>query len=117
MPKAHRAVSGYLIYAVVLREHPALVKIGRTRSWGLRRPQYVNWNLSDGHGIQTFVVYGITEEYVDLALVEAVCLAGMERRPHRGKEWFIGTLRDAQDAIERGIASLSLSFVKLVEGR
>ena len=105
--------SNYVIYAVVLREHPTIVKLGRTTNWRNRSREYHDWNFATGDGVLASAVYCITEEYVDLAAVEAACLGAMGQLPHRGKEWFKATLQQAKDAIESVLCNAQLSFDEL----
>lgn len=102
--------SRYVIYAVVLKEHPSIVKLGRSMRWHQRRREYDNWNFADGDGVQEFHAYCITEEYVDLNAVESACLGAMGINPYRGNEWFKSTLEHAKEAIESVLSSAQLSY-------
>jgi hypothetical protein len=104
----------YVIYAVTLREHPEIVKVGRTTQWKSRRREYDTWNFSAGDGVLDCVVYCITEEYADLAAIEAACLDGMAMicPLHRGAEWFKGSLDDARRVIEDVLCAGQLSYME-----
>jgi hypothetical protein len=104
--------SRYVIYAVVLREHPHIVKLGRSMKWSQRRTAYDNWNLADGDGVLEWVAYCITEEYVDLNAVEGACIAAMGVRPYRGNEWFKSDLEHARAAIEGVLQTAQLSYTE-----
>lgn len=104
----------YVIYAVVLREHQDIVKVGRTTQWKSRRNEYDSWNFASGDGISDCLVFCITEEYADLAKIEAACIDGMALicPLHRGKEWFRGTLHDARRVIEDVLCAGQLSYTE-----
>ena len=110
-PRLIRKVSRYSIYAVVLREHPTVVKLGRTTSWQQRRRAYDTWNFADGDGVLAYRVYSITEEYVDLAGLEALCVAMMDKPRVRGNEWFRADLAYATAKIEEALESSGLSYI------
>jgi hypothetical protein len=105
-----RGRSNYLIYAVVLKDHPNIVKLGRTSNWNSRRNEYLNWNLCDGDGILDFAVYCLTEEWVNLPQLESACLSAMPTRPYRGREWFRASLEDAKLAIEDTLNTAQISY-------
>ncbi|NML61816.1 GIY-YIG nuclease family protein [Massilia sp. RP-1-19] len=102
----------YVIYAVVLREHQDIVKIGRTTQWKSRRNEYDSWNFANGDGVLDCIVFCITEEYADLSAVESACIDGLAMicPLHRGKEWFRGTLQDARRVIEDVLSAGQLSY-------
>lgn len=102
--------NNYIIYAVILKDHPEIVKLGRTNNWYRRSYEYVYWNLANGDGIQDLAVYCITEEYVNLPMLETACLSAMPRRPYRGKEWFKASLDEAKKAIECTLNASQLSY-------
>jgi hypothetical protein len=110
MPKGR---SQAVIYAVVLRAHPGIVKLGRTTKWSQRRRAYDGWNLSAGDGIAEAAVYCITEEYVDLAAVEAACLGAIDRPLVRGSEWFRAEMARARETIESVLNGAGLSFFEI----
>src|SRR5688572_11159860 len=89
------------VYAVALRDHPGLVKVGRTGNWERRRRAYDQWNLAPGDAISDFRTFLITEEYVDLARLELCIIERMQGEPAFGKEWFRAELGDVCDMIER----------------
>ena len=101
-----------VIYAVVLREHPTIVKIGRTTNWLRRRSSYDNWNFALGDGISNLAVYCVTDEYVDLAGLESACLGAMNKPLVRGFEWFRADLDHARKAIESILIASQISFVE-----
>lgn len=101
------------IYAVVLREHPAIVKIGQTSKWSNRRASYASWNLrTDNDGILDERVFLINEEYVDLLRLESAVLREMGT-PTFGKEWFKADLETACRAIDRVMCEGGLSYCML----
>lgn len=102
----------YVLYAVTLREHPGIVKLGRTTSWKQRRNEYDKWNFADGDGIAMCALFCLTEEYVDLPALEAACLSAMAMQcpRYRGNEWFKGTLEQAVQAIEDVLATAQTSY-------
>lgn len=104
----------YVIYAVVLREHPAVVKLGRTTLWSSRRREYDTWNFADADGVADCHVYCVTDEYVDLSALESACLCAMaDRSPrYRGAEWFKATLADAKVVIEGVLQAGGISYVE-----
>jgi hypothetical protein len=106
--------SHYVIYAVVLREHPEVVKLGRTTHWKSRRRAYDTWNFAPCDGVSDCLVYCLTDEYVDLAAVEKACLDGMALLCpiHRGNEWFKGSLADARKVIEGVLCAGEVSFIE-----
>ena len=99
------------IYAVVLKDHPAVVKLGQTKKWKSRRRAYDDWNFADGDGVLRYRAYTITEEWVDLAGVEQACLARINKPVYRGREWFRGTLDDGTKAIEAVLCEFGLSYI------
>lgn len=107
-----RRTTQYVLYAVVLREHPEVVKLGMTTKWQSRRNEYDSWNFANGDGIGEGAVYRITEEYVDLRGLEVACLdaIGFKCPRHKGNEWFKGCLQDARDAIEGVLNAAQLTF-------
>jgi hypothetical protein len=105
--------SSYVIYAVVLNDHPDIVKIGRASNWRSRKKFYENWNLSLGTGIKDFAAYCITEEWVNLPSLEEACLSAMNTRPYRGREWFKAQFDFAKLAIEDTLQTADLSYIEL----
>ena len=103
-----------VLYAVVLKEHPGIVKLGRTTNWKQRRREYDNWNFSEGNGVLVCAVYCITEEYVDLAGLASACMNGMAVAApiHRGREWFKSTIEHARLVIEDVLHTAQISFIE-----
>jgi hypothetical protein len=107
-------VSRYIIYAVTLREHEGIVKLGRTTNWKTRRREYDCWNFADYDGVSACSVFMVTEEYVDLTALEKACLAAMANRHSlfRGAEWFSGDLQDAEEVIAGVLEAAQISYIK-----
>lgn len=105
--------SSYVMYAIVLKEHPNIVKLGRASHWRSRKAFYENWNLSLGEGILDFAAYIVTEEWVDMKNLEAACLAAMNIQPYRGREWFKASLEHAKSAIEDTLNAAELSYTDM----
>ena len=103
-----------VVYAVVLREHPEAVKIGRTTKWRSRRRAYDCWNFAQGDGVLACAVYCITEEYADLAMIEKAVLNGMAMTcpAFSGSEWFKATLERARATIESVLVDAGVSFTE-----
>lgn len=99
------------IYAVRLNAHPDAIKIGMTTKWNLRRRLCAEWNLCPGDGIADERVYTISDEYADLGKVEAHLIELMPFPVYRRKEWFVATLDDVCDFIERELINADISFV------
>lgn len=106
-------VSRYIIYAVTLREHDGIVKLGRTTNWKTRRREYDCWNFADCDGMSACSVFIVTDEYIDLPALERACLSEMANRHslHRGAEWFSGTLRDAEEVITGVLEAGQISYI------
>ncbi len=102
--------SGSYIYAVVLVDHPGVVKIGRTIRWKSRSIAYQNWNLRDGDGIADARVFQITDEYVDLNMVEAEILHRAPWPRRHKKEWFRAELDDVCRLIDRVLCEGDISY-------
>lgn len=104
----------YVLYAVTLREHPGILKLGRTTKWSSRRREYDNWNFASGDGVEDCAVYIITEEYADLAALEKACLDGLATvRPiHRGNEWFKASFADGKAVIEDVLNTCGMTYVE-----
>lgn len=101
----------FVIYAVVLREHPEIVKIGRSYDWRSRREQYATWNLCvSGDAIVQESAFLINEEYVDLPALERACLSEMPSFPVFGKEWFREEMDTACRAIDRVMCRGGLTY-------
>lgn len=97
------------IYAVVLREHPGVVKIGRTTQWHKRRKTYANWNLQHD-AILHERVFTINEEYPDLELLERQLISTLPFPKRHGNEWFEGNFEAICRFIERLLFSHGLLF-------
>lgn len=87
------------LYAVVLRDQPGIVKVGRTVRWASRRRAYADWNLRAGDGIEREVVFEINEEWCDLEEMEAAVLRQMPFPLRHGLEWFRGDIATAAQVI------------------
>lgn len=103
--------SGMFIYAVSVFAHPDKVKVGMTTNWNVRRKAYASWNLSDGSAITCERVFCLTDEFVDLAKLEAHILDRMPMDIAHGKEWFFGTVDDAAREIDRVMCEHGLTYV------
>ena len=106
--------SELVIYAVVLREHPDVVKVGRTTKWKSRRREYDRWNFAQSNGVLACAVYVITEEYADLAMIEKAVLNGMALTcpAFSGTEWFKAGLDRARATIESVLTDAGLSYTE-----
>lgn len=101
----------YVIYAVVVKDHPDIVKVGRTYNWRNRRDVYAKWNLrSNNDGIAEERLFIVNEEYVDLDKLEAACLRGMPSEPVFGKEWFREELETACRVIDQVMCAGGLTY-------
>lgn len=107
-PRGH---SHACIYAVVLRDHPEVTKVGRTAKWRNRRKAYADWNLSNGDGILAERTFIITEEFVDLALVEEAILDELPFSRHYKREWYKADIEEVERAIDRILCGMGLSYV------
>lgn len=76
------------IYAVVVKSHPSIVKIGMSRNWPNRRKVYADWNLHDGDGILTERVFDITNPYISLPRLENFILKKSPYPLAYRNEWF-----------------------------
>ncbi len=108
---APKGKSGLFIYAVVLEEHPEVVKIGRTVRWSSRRNQYANWNLHDGDAIRHEVVFTINDEFIDLAALEAEILSRATWKRRHGTEWFNADVDDVKKHIEEVLCEAGISYI------
>ncbi len=102
--------SGSFIYAIVLVDHPGVVKIGRTVRWNQRRHAYANWNLRDGDGIAEERVFRINEEYVDLAALETEILNRAPWRRRHKLEWFVAELDDVCHLIDQVMCEGGITY-------
>ena len=103
--------SVFVLYAVTLREHPEVVKVGRTTRWNNRRVAYANWNLSDGDAILFERTFTITEEFVDLPALEKALLGWLPYPLKHGYEWFVADFEEACREIDRFLCEARLSYV------
>ena len=102
--------SGLYIYAVVVKQHPAKVKIGMTRKWKSRRLSYANWDLSPGDAIEDERVFCICEEFVDLEKLEQHILVTFPYDRAFGNEWFHASIEDAARHIDRVMCEHNISY-------
>lgn len=100
-----------VIYAVVLHEHPSLVKVGRTSKWAQRRASYASWNLNaTGDAIKHENVFEINDEFVDLAMLERAILEAMPFKIAFGNEWFEADIEDACRVIDQVMCGGGLTY-------
>ncbi len=102
--------SHYCIYAVVVKDHPEVTKVGRTNKWKSRRNGYANWNLAKGDGIVQERVFIITDEYVDLVKLENAILKSCPFPIRFGSEWFRAEFDDVCQYIERFLCAAAISY-------
>lgn len=111
---AHKKLkrSENVLYLVVLKEHPDVIKVGRTTKWASRRREYDNWNFARGDGVAESAVYFITEEYVNLAMLEKACITGLAAQfpVFNGNEWFKAPLREAQRVVEEVLELAGMTY-------
>ena len=101
-----------VLYVVSVKEHPGVVKIGRTmRGWKTRRREYAFWNLCAGDGIDREMVFTITEEFVDLARLEAELLGAMPFPLRSGREWFVADFDEACRLVDQFLCQHEVSYV------
>ena len=103
--------SGLFIYAVVLVDHPGVVKIGRTVRWKNRRRAYADWNLRGGDGIADERVFHITDEYVDLNALEHEILDRAPWPRRYKNEWFVAELEDVCRLIDQVLCEGDVSYI------
>lgn len=103
--------SEYVIYAVCLREHLGVVKVGRTTRWKNRRKVYASWNLAIEDAVLAERVFTITEEFVDLPALEAALLSAMPFPRRHGLEWFRANFDDVCEVIDRFLSEHDISYV------
>lgn len=108
VPKGRKA---FVIYAVVVKDHPSVVKIGRTYHWSSRRKSYATWNLSSQDAVIAERTFTITEDYVDLCTLEKDILVSAPFPLAFGREWFNASIEDAERHIDAFITSAALSFI------
>lgn len=104
--------TSYTIYAVCLREHPNVVKVGQTSKWAARRRVYEFWNLSKGDAIERAMRFVVNDEFVDLKRLESHILAAVGRAfpLHYGAEWFRGDFDEVVRLMDRVMAETGLTY-------
>lgn len=101
-----------VIYVVSVKEHPGVVKLGRTmRGWKQRRREYANWNLRAGDGIDREMVFTLTEEFVDLARLEAAILESMPFPQRSGREWFVADFDEVCRLVDKFLCQHEVSYI------
>ena len=103
--------SRYVLYAVSLKEHPGITKVGRAVNWERRRMAYANWNLSNGDAICREQIFTITEEYVDLAKLEKALLESLQYERRHGYEWLVAEFDEVVRAIDRFLCGHGVSYL------
>ena len=103
--------SASVIYLVQVRDHPGVVKIGRTTKWNQRRKSYENWNLRAGDGIIRERTFVFTEEFVDLPALEKYLILSMPYEKAFGEEWFFAEFDEAVEHVENLVTETRLSFL------
>jgi hypothetical protein len=106
-----RGRTEYVIYAVNVRDHAGITKVGRTTKWANRRVAYANWNLALGDAITGERVFRLTDEFVDLVALEAHILNSLPFARFRGNEWFVGELDDVAREIDQILCASDLSYI------
>ena len=101
-----------MLYAVVLKEHPTIVKVGRTINWKTRRREYDCWNLADGDGVLECATFTINEEYCCLPGLEAECLGRINAPLVRGTEWFRTNIEHAKETIRQVLYDNAMSHIE-----
>lgn len=102
----------FVLYVIVLAEHPTYVKVGKSMKWKQRREVYANWNFAKGNGIAREVKFTITEEFIDLTKLENEMLARMKFPRAHGYEWFIAEADKVVNIIEEMLREYGLSHEK-----
>lgn len=102
---------GYYLYAVVVADHPALTKIGRSFRWATRYREYETWNLRVSGGCIDWHAYQITEEFVDLPAIEAELIERLSAYPVRRREWFDCDIETASREIDKLITGAEMSYL------
>ena len=107
-----RGASRFQIYTVQLREHPGVVKIGKTKNWPSRRKSYETWNLASGDGCQRSTTFTITEEFIDLDALELHILDVIRARfrSRAGREWFLGDYDEVTSLVCGEIEKIGITF-------
>jgi len=100
------------LYVVSLKEHEGVVKIGRTsRGWPQRRKEYDMWNLCGGGGIDREMVFTITEEFTDLAKLEAAILEIIPFPLRSGREWFVADFDEVCRLVDQFLCQHEVTYV------
>jgi hypothetical protein len=99
-----------VIYAVALKEHPGVTKVGRTCRWRNRRKVYESWNLRLG-AIAEERLFVLTDEYVHLPSLETYILANLPFERHFGNEWFAAEIDDVAKHIDRMLCEHEISYL------
>jgi len=107
-PKGRRHA---VIYAVCVKGHDGVVKLGRTTKWKTRRQSYQRWNLSSGDAITSERVFVLTDEFVDLVKIERAILDGCPFPLRHGQEWFTADLDEICRYVDRFLTINEISFV------
>lgn len=105
-----RGRSQFVIYVVELREHPGVVKVGRTTKWHQRRLSYARWNLrADGDAIAREMTFVLADEYVDLPALEMGIIQASPFPLHHGAEWFRADFDEYCQFVDRFICETGLT--------
>jgi hypothetical protein len=104
--------ASFTIYAVALKEHPGVVKVGQTSKWASRLQSYRNWNLCKGDAVERATRFVMTDAFVDLRKLEAHILAavGQVFPIHYGSEWFSADYDEVVRLIDRTLAESGLTY-------
>jgi hypothetical protein len=100
-----------VIYVVCVRDHPGVVKIGRTSRWLHRRRVYANWNLSNGEAITHERTFCLTDEFIDLEKLEAEILSRAQYPLAHGYEWFRADFDDVCRFIDATLLELDITYL------
>ena len=109
--KPKTARRGYYIYAVALKEHSGIVKVGMTTNWASRRISYDTWNLRNGDGIDQFKLFTICDEFVDLARLEKHILNNIEDELVSGREWFRADFDEICRIIDKVMCDSCITYI------
>ena len=106
LPKGRTA---QVLYAVSVKDHEGVVKIGRTRNWRSRRIAYDNWNLARGDAVTASRAFVLTDEWLDLPRLEAAMLAQCPFPLRAGSEWFHADFDEMCEFIARFLDDAGIS--------
>lgn len=98
------------MYAVVVVDHPKVVKVGQTANWPKRQLTYRNWNLANGDGLLDGRLFEINEEWVDLLALEAEVLSRIDAPLKHGNEWFLTDIEEASRVIDQVMVGGDVSY-------